>query len=97
MDIDEWAKREIEIAQKREGGNAPDGEWHSKRPPPVSCKTVNVNSVSQYSLQNRSWKRYKDYGCACYDSAYKAYKAFKSLLNDNHSGMSIMITKRNAD
>ena len=31
-----------------------------------------------------------DYGCACYDSALKA---FKSLCDDNHSGMSIMFTK----
>lgn len=31
-----------------------------------------------------------DYGCACYESALKA---FKSLLEDEHSGMSISITK----
>ena len=31
-----------------------------------------------------------DYGVACYESAYKA---FQSLLEDGHSGMSIMITK----
>lgn len=31
-----------------------------------------------------------DYGVACYESAYKA---FKSLLEDGHSGMSISITK----
>lgn len=31
-----------------------------------------------------------DYGCACYQSALKAYK---SLLEDNHSGMSIGFTK----
>lgn len=31
-----------------------------------------------------------DYGCACYESALKAYK---SLLGDGHSGMSISITK----
>lgn len=31
-----------------------------------------------------------DYGCACYESALKA---FKSLLKDNHSGMSIQFTK----
>ena len=31
-----------------------------------------------------------DYGCACYDSAMKA---FESLLDDNHSGLSIGITK----
>lgn len=32
-----------------------------------------------------------DYGCACYDSALRA---FESLIRDNHSGMSIGITKR---
>lgn len=31
-----------------------------------------------------------DYGCACYESALKAYK---SLLEDGHSGMSISLTK----
>ena len=31
-----------------------------------------------------------DYGCACYASAYKA---FKSLLRDEHSGMSIKFTQ----
>lgn len=31
-----------------------------------------------------------DYGCACYDSARKA---FESLLGDGHSGMSISFTK----
>lgn len=31
-----------------------------------------------------------DYGVACYESAYKA---FKSLMNDGHSGMSIGFTK----
>lgn len=31
-----------------------------------------------------------DYGCACYESALKAYK---SLMEDGHSGMSISITK----
>lgn len=31
-----------------------------------------------------------DYGCACYESAYKAYKC---LMGDGHSGMSIVFTK----
>lgn len=58
MSMKEWAEKEIEIAKKRERGNAPEGEW--------------------------------DYGCACYDSALKA---FNSLLEDGHSGMSIGFTK----
>lgn len=31
-----------------------------------------------------------DYGCACYESALKA---FKSLMEDGHSGFSIAMTK----
>ena len=31
-----------------------------------------------------------DYGCACYESAYKA---FQRLMEDGHSGMSISFTK----
>lgn len=58
MSLSEWAKREIEIACKKERGDKPETEW--------------------------------DYGCACYESAYKA---FKSLLEDEHSGMSICFTK----
>ena len=58
MNMQEWAKREIEIACKRERGDKPETEW--------------------------------DYGCACYDSAYKA---FQSLLENGHSGMSIGFTK----
>ena len=54
----EWAKREIEIACRRERRDKPESEW--------------------------------DYGCACYESAYKA---FQSLLGDGHSGMSIGFTK----
>ncbi len=32
-----------------------------------------------------------DYGCACYESALKAYK---SLMKDGHSGLSIKLTKQ---
>lgn len=58
MSMLDWAKREVEIACKRENPNRKDGEW--------------------------------DYGCACYESALKAYE---SLCNDNHSGMSFGITR----
>lgn len=54
----DWAKREIEIACKKERGNAKKDEF--------------------------------DYGCACYESALKA---FESLLEDGHSGFSIKITQ----
>ena len=52
--MEEWAKREIEIACKRERGDKDPNEWN--------------------------------YGVACYESAYKA---FKSLMEDEHSGCSI--------
>lgn len=59
MSMKEWAKREVELACKRENPNRKDGEF--------------------------------DYGCACYESALKA---FDSLLEDGHSGFSIGLTKR---
>lgn len=59
MSMKEWAEKEVEIACKRERGNAPEEEF--------------------------------DYGCACYESALKA---FNSLLEDGHSGMSIGFTKQ---
>ena len=43
MSMTEWAKREVEIASKRERGDKPESEW--------------------------------DYGCACYDSALKAFES----------------------
>ena len=55
--MEEWAKREIELACKRERGDKDPNEW--------------------------------DYGVACYESAYKA---FKSLMEDEHSGCSIGLT-----
>lgn len=58
MSMLEWAKREVEIACKRENPDKKEGEF--------------------------------DYGCACYESALKA---FESLCEDGHSGMSIGFTK----
>lgn len=58
MSMTEWAKREVEIACKKENPN-----WDGKS---------------------------FDYGCACYQSALKAYQ---SLCEDEHSGMSFSITK----
>ena len=55
--MEQWAKREIEIACKHERGNKDPELW--------------------------------DYGVACYESAFKA---FKSLMEDEHSGTSIGIT-----
>lgn len=59
MSMTEWAKREVELACKREAPNRKDGEW--------------------------------DYGCACYESALKAYL---SLMEDEHSGMSFGFTRQ---
>lgn len=56
-DIKEWAKREIELACKRERGDKDPNEW--------------------------------DYGVACYESAFKA---FESLMVDEHSEYSIYAT-----
>ena len=58
MNMNDWAKREIEIACNKERGNKDPNEW--------------------------------DYGVVCYESAYKA---FQSLMEDKHSGMSIGFTK----
>lgn len=58
MSMLDWAKKEIEIACKRENPDHKEGEW--------------------------------DYGIACYESALKA---FESLCEDGHSGMSIGLTK----
>ena len=58
MSMTEWARREVEIACKREAPNRKEGEW--------------------------------DYGCACYESALKAYEC---LMEDGHSGMSWNLTK----
>lgn len=58
MAMSEWAKKEVEIACKKENPN-----WDGKG---------------------------FDYGCACYQSALKA---FLSLCEDGHSGMSFSLTK----
>lgn len=57
MSMSDWARREVEIACKREAPDRKDGEW--------------------------------DYGCGCYESALKAYL---SLMDDGHSGMSFSFT-----
>lgn len=57
MSMSEWAKREVEIACKRENPDYRPGEF--------------------------------DYGCSCYESALKAYM---SLMEDEHSGMSFSFT-----
>lgn len=52
----------------------------------LACKRENPEiEIDDNGVANKF-----DYGCACYVSAYKA---FKSLLADGHSGMSIGFTK----
>ena len=58
MNMEDWAKNEIEIACKHERGDKNPKEF--------------------------------DYGCACYESACKA---FQSLMEDGHSRTSIGFTK----
>lgn len=58
MSMMEWAKKEVELACKKENPNRKESEF--------------------------------DYGCACYESALKA---FNSLMEDGHSGFSISLTK----
>ena len=62
MTMSEWAKREVEIACKKENPDRKEPE--------------------------------SDYGCACYESALKA---FNSLLEDGHSGYSIGFTKKHLE
>lgn len=61
----DWAKREVELACKRENPNI--------------------------KLDENGMPTEFDYGCACYASALKA---FKSLCEDEHTGMSIGLTKQ---
>ena len=58
MTMTEWARREVEIACKRENPDREEGEW--------------------------------DYGCACYESALKAYEC---LSEHGHSGFSWGLTR----
>ena len=54
-------------------------EW-AKREIELACKH------ERGDMPENEW----DYGCACYESAYKAYQ---SLMEDGHNGMSIGFTK----
>lgn len=58
MSMLDWARKEIEIACRKENPDKKEGEF--------------------------------DYGCACYESALKA---FESLCGDGHSGFSIKMTQ----
>jgi len=49
----------------------------------IACKRERADS----KVEDGEW----DYGCACYESALKAYK---SLMKDGHSGFSIRLTKQ---
>lgn len=51
-----------------------------------ACKRENPSITIDDNGKADSW----DYGTACYESAFKAYE---SLLNDNHSGLSFSFTR----
>lgn len=72
----DWAKGEIEIAMKRENPEYTPKEERSK--------------VAAFFRRLLRLKEPFDYGCGCYESAYKA---FLSLCEDGHSGMSFGFTK----
>lgn len=57
-------------------------DW-AEREVEIACKHEREDS----KVPEGEW----DYGCACYESALKAYK---SLMEDGHSGMSISLTKQ---
>lgn len=57
-------------------------EW-AKNEVAIACKRERDSS----GTPEGEW----DYGCACYESALKAYK---SLVEDGHSGLSISLTKQ---
>lgn len=56
-------------------------EW-AEREARIACKKENP----EYDFDSNEF----DYGCSCYKSALKAYK---SLMEDDHSGMSFAFTK----
>lgn len=78
MNMNEWAKREVEIASEKE-----------REPKSVKNQGV-LNKIVSWLFHKKEF----DYGCACYDSALRA---FNSLCEDGHSGMSIRITKNILD
>ena len=61
-------------------------EW-AKKEVEIACKMENPN----IELDENGMPKEFDYGCSCYGSALKA---FKSLCEDGHSGMSIGFTKQ---
>lgn len=82
----EWARKEIEIAMKCENPEYIPMSGFNK-------KVSDFLDRMQISNDKRP-KRFRsqfDYGCACYESAFKA---FISLCDDGHSGASFGLTKK---
>lgn len=81
----DWARKEIEIAMKKENLNYQ---------PLIGFNKKVCDILDNLHIQNdRRPKRFQnpfDYGCGCYESAFKA---FSSLCEDGHSGMSFGFTK----
>jgi len=75
---DKDIKRLLSLNRVEEGSMT---EW-AKKEVELACVMERADS----DVQSPGW----DYGCACYESAFKA---LKSLSSDGHSGFSIMMTK----
>ena len=82
----EWARTEIDRAIKNE---------NPEYKPITGFNKKVCNILNKWHVQNdKRPKRFRDsfdYGCACYESAYKA---FCSLCDDGHSGASFGFTKQ---
>jgi len=81
----DWAVKEIEIAMQNEN---PGYVMRSLKVMKICSVLDNLRIPNQ--IRPKKFKSNFDYGCACYESAYKA---FLSLCNDGHSGMSFGFTK----
>ena len=81
----EWARKEIEIAIKRENPEYTPFTGFNKKVSGILDKMRVQNDSRPKRFRNPF-----DYGCACYESAFKA---FSSLCEDGHSGTSFGFTK----
>ena len=82
----EWARKEIEIAMKCENPEyIPMSGFNKKVSDFLDRMQISNNK------RPKCFRSQFDYGCACYESAFKA---FISLCDDGHSGASFGLTKK---
>lgn len=86
MSQQEWARKEIEIAMKNENPNYKPFTGFNKKVSDFLDKLHITNDIRPKRFRNPF-----DYGCGCYESAFKA---FSSLCDDGHSGLSFSFTKQ---